>query len=272
MLYHQQATIYEPMTRILSHMAKFHQDVDIRDRALLYLRLLTHAGSGALGRFLRADQEHVENLGADLVPVLPKSIRLVGGPVPFLSFHKAGDERRKLGIHDGHYAVFALPNSQDASATDWRGQWGDNGDGLVISKTADECADLLKQPEKLAALLEEYLVRIQHAQTSIRLPFVLRYKAPEAMPPEGREFPHRVFALELAFSSSPHFVPISPIRIPFLGEDVEEFEESSKDEFPYQYRLLLKVQPLRPVATTFGVRPVFQVVRRVWRFPLKRCK
>ena len=29
--------------------------------------------------------------------------------------------------------------------------------------------------------------------------------------------------------------------IPFLGEDVEEFEESSKDEFPYQYRLLLKV-------------------------------
>ena len=25
MLYHQQATIYEPMTRILSHMAKFHQ-------------------------------------------------------------------------------------------------------------------------------------------------------------------------------------------------------------------------------------------------------
>ena len=49
---------------------------------------------------------------------------------------------------------------QDASATDWRGQWGDNGDGLVISKTADECADLLKQPEKLAALLEEYLVRL----------------------------------------------------------------------------------------------------------------
>ena len=34
---------------------------------------------------------------------------------------------------------------------DWRGQWGDNGDGLVISKSADECAELLKQPEKLGA-------------------------------------------------------------------------------------------------------------------------
>ena len=166
MLYHQQAVIYAPMTRILSHLAKFHQDVDIRDRALLYLRLLTHAGappnlreaageprfkagqgskapipcrgqrrifrglttlrdsgevtnsrkreqprdpssdwssctmaragSGALGRFLRADQEQVEKLGLDLVPVLPKSIRLVGGPVPFLT----SDHPRRLSTED----------------------------------------------------------------------------------------------------------------------------------------------------------------------------
>ena len=48
-------------------------------------------------------------------------------------------------------------------------------------------------------------------------------------------------------------VPIAPIRVPFLGEDVDEFADAPRDEFPYQYKLLLTVQPLRPVATTFGV-------------------
>ena len=62
--------------------------------------------------------------------------------------------------------------------------------------------------------------------------------------------------------------------IPFLGEDVEEFEESSKDEFPYQYRLLLKVFLLflesllvgsRSIVT--GLRHELEVIRENVKVP-----
>merc|ERR1712176_1270360 len=100
---------YQPMLRLLHHLATYQGCVDLRDRALLYLRLLTHAGSASLGSLFHPIPGEVEQMTQMLTPVLPKTIRFINGPVPFLRFFKSPDERKKLGILDKQSAVFVLP-------------------------------------------------------------------------------------------------------------------------------------------------------------------
>ena len=52
-MYHPLVVIYQPMLRRLHHMITYQVYVDLRDRALLYLKLLTHAGSASLGVLMR---------------------------------------------------------------------------------------------------------------------------------------------------------------------------------------------------------------------------
>ena len=82
MLYHPLVVIYQPMLRLLHHIITYQVYVDLRDRALLYLKLLTHAGSASLGVLMRGDSMDVDRETQKLARVLPKTIRLVNGPVP----------------------------------------------------------------------------------------------------------------------------------------------------------------------------------------------
>merc|ERR1719265_315425 len=118
MLSHPQAVVYQPMLRLLHHLATYHSCVDLRDRALLYLRLLTHAGSASLGTLFHGNPGDVVQMTQMLTPVLPKTIRLVNGPVPFLTFFKSLDERKHLGIHDGQCSVFILPDKKSEGGPD----------------------------------------------------------------------------------------------------------------------------------------------------------
>ena len=103
MLYHPLAVIYQPMLRLLHHIITYQAYVDLRDRALLYLKLLTHVGSASLSVLMRGGSMDADRETQKLVRVLPKTIRLKDGPVPpFLTFFKSLDERRKLGILDHH--------------------------------------------------------------------------------------------------------------------------------------------------------------------------
>ena len=314
------------MRRLLHHLATYQDCVDLRDRALLYLRLLTHAGSASLGTlFHDPSPGEVEEMTRKLTPVLPKTIRLVHGPVPFLRFFKSFDERRRLGIQDGKCALLTLPlgrrpsepiprgsgeaeafaSSQtidrkvdgqtpepaasdaeaweDLSAADWEERWGDKGDdyefpveGLRLAQAKAHASAVgtsgnIQHQQEVQAMLQGYMDQGKTKSTSIRLPFVLVYtKGPSGSKwLEGlSDYPRQLFSLELTFSSSEHFVPITPIRIPYIAATAAEASEPiaatgstlvprGREGFPCSNKLLLKLQPISPVPTSFGVNVAF---------------
>ncbi|CAK8993576.1 AP-5 complex subunit beta-1 (Adaptor-related protein complex 5 beta subunit), partial [Durusdinium trenchii] len=69
------------------------------------------------------------------------------------------------------------------------------------------------------------------------------------------ESPRQLFSLELTFSSSEHYLPIEPIRIPFIA--ASQMEEEEESGFPCLNKLLLRLRPLSPVPTSFGVNIAF---------------
>lgn len=285
MLYHPQAIIYQPMLRLLHHLATYQGCVDLRDRALLYVRLLTHAGSASLGTLLHGNPGDVEQMANMLTPVLPKTIRLVNGPVPFLTFFKSLDERRKLGILDRHCAVFVLPQGRSGSESirpggqtpdkaqevveggdmnDWQRQWGDQGEDHKFPREWLKFAEAWREGdghEQASEVLREYMGRVQASPASIRLPFVLQYREVQGTGSEALDwldFPRQLFSLELTFSSSEHIVPIEPIRIPFIAEEGRMTPGGQRTSgFPCMNKLLLKLQPISPVPTSFGVNIAF---------------
>lgn len=320
-LSHPQAVIYQPMLRLLHHLATYQGCIDLRDRALLYLRLLTHAGSASLATLFHPNPGDVAQMAKRLTPVLPKTFHLVHGPVPFLRFSKSPEERRKLGIMDRQCAVFVLPTggagapaaaaraaagegsgvgslqlpalpklAADAVATegdevsatrggdgfddnDWELRWGDCGDDhqfpgewLELASrfpvaSDDSPAELSAEDrEQLSLVLQEYRRLVQTSPASIRLPFVLKYESvlrstSEAL--DWLECPRQLFSLELTFSSSEHFVPIEPIRIPYIAAGGSVGSGQRAGGFPCMNKLLLKLQPISPVPTSFGVNIAF---------------
>jgi len=270
MLYHPQAVIYQPMLRLLHHITTYQACVDLRDRALLYLKLLTHAGSASLGILMRGSSTDVDQMTQMLAPVLPKTIRLVNGPVPFLTFFKSLDERRKLGILDSQCSVFLFPAGtaelptrhclRGGDTSDWQRQWGDRGEDHQFPQEWFKVAlpdDGDHNVSIVSTILEEYMGYVQSSPASLRLPFVLQYqevrdRASEAL--DWLDFPRQLFSLELTFTSSEHFVPISPIRIPFIAEEARGGQPRG---FPCMNKVLLKLQPISPVPTCFGVNIAF---------------
>jgi len=383
LLNHQQAVIYKPMVRLLHHLASYQPCIDLRDRAALYLRLLTHAGSTPLASLFHPNAGEITQLAQQLTPVLPKTYRLVHGPVPFLHFFKSLDERRKLGILDKQCAVFVLPetsnkigeeeNSGQKAASDaemvpqsvmargrehqnnfdhdddndiknnnWQRRWGDFADdhrfpeewlSLDLNQRSDDvdgdaegedddddhdddegpsnaaaafgsggyragaddpslssgspsssssssssrpagrgrrCGNAIAGPISMSGsrrqsflrMLDSYHELLRQKPASIRLPFVLKQETVHASSAESSDWsdgPKQLFSLELTFSASEHFVPIEPIRIPFISEVVSSAGDGARHSggFPGMNKLLLKVQPISPVPTSFGVKIAF---------------
>eukprot|EP00931_Biecheleriopsis_adriatica_P116327 TRINITY_DN91987_c0_g1_i1.p1 TRINITY_DN91987_c0_g1~~TRINITY_DN91987_c0_g1_i1.p1 ORF type:complete len:1112 (+),score=164.44 TRINITY_DN91987_c0_g1_i1:116-3451(+) len=272
-LSHPQAAIYQPMLRLLQHLATYQSDVDLRDRALLYLRLLTHAGPAQLGALFNPKPGSLQRMTHMLSPVLPKTVRLVNGPVPFLRLLKSPEERWKLGLLDRQSAVFVLPWGLERKettfhASEWEKRWGDPGLDHQFPKewlqlAERESASDRAEPPEFSWLLGEYRKHIQASPASIRLPFVLQYQTAADVMSEDNgllECPRQLFSLELTFSSSEHYVPIEPIRIPFIASEGSAAEQEHGDEgsgFPCLNKLLLSLRPLSPVPTSFGVNIAF---------------
>eukprot|EP00397_Hematodinium_sp_SG-2012_P005269 GEMP01005287.1.p1 GENE.GEMP01005287.1~~GEMP01005287.1.p1 ORF type:complete len:778 (+),score=147.42 GEMP01005287.1:538-2871(+) len=276
MLYHEQKVIYEPMTRLLYHLAHHENCVDLRDRAQLYLRLLTHLGTAALGSLLVRNRDKIHELPQMLVPVLPRTIRLDVGTVPFLSFLKSYDERKRLGIMDRHCAVFAREGFGD-DLEGWETRWGFGVKtiGVIDAKTekAKDVVDVIEEtvegPEVPNAVLTDYMLRVQSSPVCIRLPFVLRYLSRDDAKTSGKsdqvgksdsaeevskweEFPTQIFSLEVSFSDSEHFVPIAAINVPYISAERESYS---------RYHLLLELRLICPVPTSFGVSITFSDAR-----------
>eukprot|EP00913_Durusdinium_trenchii_P033904 g31736.t1 len=317
-LSHPQAVIYQPMLRLLQHLATYQSDVDLRDRALLYLRLLSHSGPAALGALFNPHPGNMQRMTQMLSPVLPLTVRLVNGPVPFLRLVKSPQERKRLGLLDRQTAVFVLPGEELTS--DWEKRWGDAGvDHQFPKEWHQEWPDFAEtDSEGLDVLLREYRKLLQASPSSIRLPFVLHYEAAADMENGLLESPRQLFSLELTFSSSEHYLPIEPIRIPFIAASQMDGrrrspvlscpflpclqrlshisdhhrsylpairahpvfdptntlnlsllcwvsmslcsalqEEEEESGFPCLNKLLLRLRPLSPVPTSFGVNIAF---------------
>ncbi|CAE8685665.1 unnamed protein product [Polarella glacialis] len=299
-LSHPQAAIYQPMFRLLQHLSTYQSDVDLRDRALLYLRLLTHAGPAELGALFNPNPGDVQRMTQTLPPVLPKTVRLINGPVPFLRLVKLPEERQRLGLLDRQCAVFVLPHGRgplgsekelqggglerplgtSSSSTaaspggvnsfgesEWEKRWGDPGADHQFPKEWLELADAADRElgigGRFSWLLGEYRRHVQASPASIRLPFVLKYQQVQDMQSMGGlDCPRQLFSLELTFSSSEHYVPIEPIRIPFISADGGPAgsrldEEAAAGGFPCMNKLLLLLRPSSPVPTSFGVNIAF---------------
>lgn len=110
------------------------------------------------------------------------------------------------------------------------------------------------------AVLSDYMQRVQSCPVSIRLPFVLRYVGPEEVKTEDEEtdasqweqFPTQIFSLQVSFSDSEHFVPISAINVPYISAERESYR---------RYHLLLELRLICPVPTSFGVNITFSDAR-----------
>jgi len=151
-------------------------------------------------------------------------------------------------------------------ANRWELRWGDSGsDQQCPVEWLDLAPQLLggggapSDSGQLAWLLEEYRGHVQACPPSIRLPFVLEYRempaTTEAL--DWLDCPRQLFSLELTFSSSEHFVPIEPIRIPFIAQEGSTAAGNRVGGFPCMNKLLLKLQPISPVPTSFGVNIAF---------------
>ncbi|CAE7329673.1 Rpl26, partial [Symbiodinium microadriaticum] len=135
--------------------------------------------------------------------------------------------------------------------------WGDPG---LDHKFPEDWLKVGAGSGGLPWLLNEYKEHLQASPSSIRLPFTLQYEPAADMASEelSLECPRQLFSLELTFSSSEHFVPIEPIRIPFIAADgglVVDGDDG--DGFPCLNKLLLQLRPLSPVPTSFGVNIAF---------------
>ena len=90
--------MYEALGDVLRFMAKYYGDVDTRDRAWLYLQLLTHVERQKLLTILCGTNEN-ENLVIDFKPKQHRSV--VTLPIEkFLTLDPSVEKRRALGLQD----------------------------------------------------------------------------------------------------------------------------------------------------------------------------
>ncbi|KEP61388.1 UNVERIFIED_CONTAM: hypothetical protein HHA_320550 [Hammondia hammondi] len=105
---HSQAALYEGLSRLLLELAEATPCIDLRDNAILLLKIFTHASQRPLKSLLsRGDHQLLPLMRRHLTCVFPCTYR-VEGPLPFLTLEKSRRERREMcGLSD-HQAAFFL--------------------------------------------------------------------------------------------------------------------------------------------------------------------
>ncbi|PFH36141.1 hypothetical protein BESB_043330 [Besnoitia besnoiti] len=113
---HSQAALYEGLSCLLLRLAEATPCIDLRDNALLLLRIFTHTGQLPLKfLFSRPGQQMLPLMQRHLACVSPATYR-IDGPLPFLTLRKSRSERREIcGLAD-HQAAFFLATTFHAPA------------------------------------------------------------------------------------------------------------------------------------------------------------
>ena len=258
LLTHPTALVYEALGDVLRLMSANYGDVDTRDRAWLYLQLLTHVERPKLMAVVNDSDASKKVI--DFEPKRQRSVQTL--PIKdFLTLDRSVDKRRAIGLDDGGTAdIFHMLWDDPASCfTD--GKYEDSSQGSGIAEDAQEPP---------ISLLVEYFTFLleQKDDFEIHMPLQIRYR-PEQQKEDtqgnvrennsdalGKKDP--IYALLMEFSRSPDYVPIQSINLPYLRSVQNELLENNMHErFPYMYKLVLTLKPIVPVPTSFDVRLVF---------------
>eukprot|EP00753_Platysulcus_tardus_P019293 PLAT7091.6.p1 GENE.PLAT7091.6~~PLAT7091.6.p1 ORF type:complete len:976 (+),score=387.35 PLAT7091.6:116-2929(+) len=268
LLHHPAPLVFRSLSKLLLHLHCFYGDVDIRDRAYLFLQLLTHVSHAKLAAILTDEVAGgaVDSAdgGIDLqrfMPVARQALFTVH-PQRFLDMARSMEERRAAGLVDG------------ASAAIHDGSMPPAPPPLLLRLASRPLSTVA------AALLDSYLSQLVRPDTAwtIKLPFTLAYRAGEADERDdtadsgGSEdgassdgslatppFPAELYSLVVELSQTPHFVPVPAIHLPYLTTPAMAAAAAAAPPhvFPFMYKLVLTMQPLHPMPASFDVRLVF---------------
>ncbi|CAD7970147.1 unnamed protein product [Amoebophrya sp. A120] len=226
------------------------------------LQLHLHEAAGGGRRNINTTGDHLHNYNINghfsdtHSVVLPKTITLAGGPVPFLSFYKSLSERRHLGLLDGQCAIFRTKGQRHSTNTAGalhapdlqQLQGGQKNHSNLISTAAQDLAVLLgedggeddeddqhqqhKNPKSEPLFtniktLKEYRRILGGRSTKIRLPFRLQIlehvnssinnSTKTTDHQHHHLFPDEIYSLELRFVGGNSFVPLDELHVPYMA-------------------------------------------------------
>ena len=258
---HPTELVYAALGDVLHFLNTYHGDVDTRDRAWLYLQLLTHVERGKLLSILCGTSD-IERLVFDFKPKQHRSVVTV--PISeFLTLDSSVDKRLALGLRDGGTADIVHMLLVDVDQNNAKDE---NIASLMSVAPLD--------------ILSHYLLFMNsdQEQFEVHMPLRIKYRytkprghdgkieseGSDEIQPNAAATMDPIYALILEFSRSPDYVPIESINLPYLRRFVEPEKEAAEsnhrqdsERFPYMYSLVLTLKPIAPVPTFFNVRLVF---------------
>eukprot|EP01121_Diplochlamys_sp_Union-15-3_P016598 TRINITY_DN5682_c0_g1_i2.p1 TRINITY_DN5682_c0_g1~~TRINITY_DN5682_c0_g1_i2.p1 ORF type:complete len:553 (-),score=43.93 TRINITY_DN5682_c0_g1_i2:20-1678(-) len=224
---HQTNSVFKPLCDLLSFLALNFSDIDIRDRAHFYYQLLTHIPGEKIRIILRS---HKDGQSAH------DSVTIDSAP-PVLAIEQQNDHSHKNFLT----LVRLNPEFNYNSLV--------NLDEENNSQPSSQMSAPLNQFN-----LESYFNNIETNTFPIELQFYLKYKdspvTTSVSEPIARTFPSKLYALVLQFSNSSVCAPIKDVHIPFLSQG---HQEEIKEEFPYVYKISIKIDFIIPLPTSFDI-------------------
>eukprot|EP00941_MAST-03F_sp_MAST-3F-sp1_P002060 g2060.t1 len=208
----------------------------------------------------------------------------------FLKLTRSTEERCLAGLRDGGCADITLGSYQNTLTRRREGK-NEFSNGAVQEK--ENHIEIMKEVDsvelpKAAEIFKRYCIAVNRGKVPlhIHLPYRLTHTGTvignKKNGKEGKDSQIKgenrrtqdgdatlvadishVYALVLELSPCPDFLPVQPVRLPYLcALQSESYEKSEKGEianlgFPYSYKVVLALQPLAPVSACFDVRAVF---------------
>ncbi|GAM21030.1 hypothetical protein SAMD00019534_042050 [Acytostelium subglobosum LB1] len=220
LIHHNTQTLFKPLRLILSTLSAHFSNLEIRDRARFYDRMLTHLPDDKIKSLLTtqgttADDSNISGMSMSSL----STMKIIKSPNNYISITPTND---KPIAH--HYTID--PSFDNA---------------VMLGDDADQ-------------MFQEYhrmIKEFSHLSAKIVIPYRIRYKPNQ--PPVN--FPPKVYALLIQFKqATPLYAPINPIRIPYLC--YPESEDKAL-EFPYCFNVDITFHPHHPMPSNIKVKMVF---------------
>ncbi|KYR02793.1 hypothetical protein DLAC_00258 [Tieghemostelium lacteum] len=234
--------LLKPLRLILSSLAYYFSNLEIRDRASFYDRLITHLPDDKIKALLSVQTGHndqsnlnglLNNTGSDQKPkILLKSLP------HFISVLPAITSSKRIQ-HSFQLDQFEYPSNTDTTS------------GLDYSHFEQDYQiyqSYLRDPQKLSA--------------KIIIPHQIRYRK-NLTSNTTNSIPLKIYALLLQFQNSQYYSQIYPVRIPYLcypdqqQQQLTTSENTQELEFPYSYDVDLTFKPLYPIPGNFQIKMIF---------------
>eukprot|EP01112_Ceratiomyxa_fruticulosa_P007584 TRINITY_DN1972_c0_g1_i1.p1 TRINITY_DN1972_c0_g1~~TRINITY_DN1972_c0_g1_i1.p1 ORF type:complete len:1085 (-),score=211.49 TRINITY_DN1972_c0_g1_i1:53-3307(-) len=242
--------VFKPLSLLLGFLAKFHADIEIRDRAHFFHLLLTHVPPSKTASILSEQIDPKE-------VVVDDSVGLVS---PYIEKQKPVKSTPRFLVLECTKPAFGenqLIITKRESNNENSEETNNNNNSFL--KNSNSSNNLLPNPSSIFDVYLYYINSDPNFNPSIPIPYTLHYSEP---PPPGF-FPPKIYALVVQFNSNstPYYHPLTPIRIPYLCRYSEKDHGSNSNidlnSFPFGYPLILYFRPILPLPVVFPIRTIF---------------